>query len=129
MSRKNIEEEFSGGYSRIFPAENEDEYEGFMIAARDVWLSNLGIKKKKETPAPQIKIHKPIGTPRVYHHKSISPLFSKSIKHLYPPPKKTINKLPSLKLAYGTFVQPRLFDFNDSGHTIVAYSKEQEKQG
>ena len=139
QTQSDIEERFKGGYTRIYPAENVEEYDEYMIAARDVWLSNLGIKKKsKESiilvsqpqPTPQLhKTIKTVETPKITHRKNNSPLFSKSIKHFYPPQKKTINKLPALKLAYGCFIQPRLFDFNDSGHTIVPFSREQEKQG
>lgn len=141
QSRTEIEEQFRGGYTRIFPANKAELYEEYMHAARDVWLTNLGIRKKESkdrTQAksvvqpslpPTTKILKPIGTPNVYYRKSNSPLFNKSIKNFYPPPmKKQVQKLPAIKLAYGSFIQPRLFDFNDSGHTIVP-NREQEKQG
>lgn len=128
-----VETEFRGGFTKIYPSENADEYEEYMVAARDVWLSNLGVRKKSRdsvVASPQQKKHcKIVATPKVYHHKSNSPLFSKSIKHFYQPPKKNINKLPAIRLAYGNYIQPRLFDFNDNGHTIVPTAKEQEKQG
>ena len=137
MSLQNeVEEEFRGGFTRIFPAENAEEYEEYMLAARDVWLSNLGIRKKSREavvahphPQPQPSRTSKQDKHRVYHHKSNSPLFSKSIKHLYPSPKKNINKLPSIRIAYGNYVQPRLFGFNEAGTTIIPVMKEQEKQG
>jgi tubulin polyglutamylase TTLL6/13 len=133
-SRAEIEEKFKGGYTRLFPADDSQEYEEFMTAARDVWLSNLGIKKRKETNAhtpahlPQQVVLKPINTPKTYH-KSSSPLLYKKLKNIDSQNKKSINKLPALKLAYGYYIQPRLFGFSDSGSTILPICRDQEKQG
>ena len=54
------------------------------------------------------------------------PGVSKSIK-TFEVQTKGVQKLPGLKLALGGFIQPRLFDFNDSKHIIVI--QKDEKQG
>lgn len=147
-AKTKLEKKFKGGYTRIYPAEDESKnelYEQFMVAARDIWLTNAGIKPKvkKETKPPEkqdVKLtsssteprtmsSKPVGIPKSIKSASNHPpkkqIISASLYRLTktierPLPKKEM-KLPALKvLNNGIFLQPRLFEFNDTALTVIA---------
>jgi tubulin polyglutamylase TTLL6/13 len=136
-SRILVEDQVRGGYSRIFPAVGQEVYEEYMTAARDVWMTNLGIRKKynREGSAGPVKLspvvaHKSnlssLGQ-RSCNHKVGSPVFLADSRQAYSPNKSQVKKLPAIKLAYGNYLHPRVFDFNDYCHTII--NKDIEKQG
>lgn len=115
-----IENQFKGGYTKVYPKENNTLYEEFMLAARDIWLNNLGIRPKhKEKPAappppPPINLKKPSKSPlSLVKRKKESPVKSRSIKALAEPQIKPRVKLPILRSSNGAFVQMRMFEFTD----------------
>lgn len=156
-NRAEIEELHKGGYSKIYP-NGKEEFEEFIFAARDLWLSNLGVRKKKSrensmsvlktqinaSPNKYLTTYTPVqglqaggqvqGSGRKYGNNNdkqkvvvgIVPGVTRSIK-MFESNTKGIQRLPALKLAYGGYIQPRLFDFSDSKHIIVM--NRDEKQG
>lgn len=152
FSRAEIEESFKGGYSKIYP-NGQEEFEEYILAAKDLWLSNLGVRKKKSrensmsvlksqvsaSPNKYLTTYTPVqglqavqGSGRKFKNNETPKMVgrvaavSKSIK-IFEAQTKGVQKLPGLKLALGGFIQPRLFDFNDSKHIIVI--QKDEKQG
>lgn len=135
-SRKDVEEEFKGGYSRIYPAENLEEYEEYIKAARDVWMTNIGVRKRKfregsvnivkQLPIVS-KANNSVSIQKSSCHKVLSPLLFNDYKDINSPTKPAAQRLPAIKLAYGNYLQPRVFNFNDYCQTII--TKEVEKQG
>jgi len=134
--RIDVEEEFKGGYSKIFPVEGSEEFNEYIAAAHDVWMTNVGVRKKnfregsasvvKQAPIVS-KANHSVTVHKSSNQKRFSPLFFHETKQLYSPIKSNFQKLPAIKLAYGNYLQPRVFDFNDYCHTIM--TKEIEKQG
>ena len=116
-----VENECRGGFTRIFPKDTPGMYEEFMLAARDIWLNNLGIrpKHKEKPPAPPpplIPVQKPSKSPLYIPKKkkdSQSPMKSRSIKALGEPTIRPRVRLPVLRASNGAFIQPRTFDFTD----------------
>lgn len=120
LHKLEVENDHKGGFTRIFPKETTGMYEEFMVAARDIWLNNLGIrpKHKERPPAPPPPLFsqpKPSKSPFYISRKkkAKSPLKSRSIKALAEPTIRPRVKLPILRNSNGAFIQPRVFDFND----------------
>ncbi|CAG9333933.1 unnamed protein product [Blepharisma stoltei] len=125
--RDNTDMKFKGGYELIYSG--SDKYKQFMAAARDIWLSNATIRiKRPEITAPIVSPPLVKGktkqTPKVKNdhirRASLSP--SKSNNSLQP--KATLRgtiKFPALKADAGTFLRPRIFEFNETvnPHTIL----------
>ena len=121
LHKREVENQYKGGYSRIYPKDAPGIYEEFIFAARDIWLNNLGIRPKhKEKPAapppPHFSAHKssksPINVTKRKINKS-SPLKSQSIKALCEPTIKPRLKLPAIRASNGAFIQPRMFEFTE----------------
>eukprot|EP00358_Blepharisma_japonicum_P005985 CAMPEP_0202944912 /NCGR_PEP_ID=MMETSP1395-20130829/5839_1 /ASSEMBLY_ACC=CAM_ASM_000871 /TAXON_ID=5961 /ORGANISM="Blepharisma japonicum, Strain Stock R1072" /LENGTH=340 /DNA_ID=CAMNT_0049644313 /DNA_START=615 /DNA_END=1634 /DNA_ORIENTATION=+ len=151
--KEELEKKFRGGYTRIYPTEDNTLYEQFMLAARDIWLTNVGIKPKvkKETKEPN-QPQKPVTIPPQIPAATPSPILaskpnpipkplgSANSQNINKPKKKAAvsasvyrlsksterpkvvkeTKLPALKITNGTYIQPRLFEFNDSALTVIA---------
>ncbi|OMJ66741.1 hypothetical protein SteCoe_36318 [Stentor coeruleus] len=115
-----IENQFKGGYSKIYPKEGLNMYEEFMLAARDIWLNTLGIrpkhKEKPPAPPPPLHIQKPSKSPITITNRKkdkTSPAKSRSIKALSDPVIKPRLRLPVLRASNGAFIQPKMFDFSE----------------
>ena len=114
-----VEDLYKGGYTRIYPAENVSKYDDFMLAARDIWLNNLGLRPKHKErppapPPPPVPIQKPSKSPvNLVARKKESPVKSRSIKALGDPIIRPRLKLPVLRSSNGAFIHPRTFDFTD----------------
>ena len=125
--RKVVEDEMKGGYQRIYPQEGDEKYEEFMKAARDVWMTNLGIRRKSGEGSAQVIRQSP-GIPKkgfVGTQKNFCSVKANEARG-YSPCKATGKKLPALRLVSGSYLHPRIFDFNDYCQN---YTREIEKQG
>lgn len=121
-----IENQFSGGYTKIYPKENCALYEEFMLSARDIWLNTLAIrpkhKEKPPAPPPPLSFQKPSRSPMTITSRKKelrSPIKSRSIKALCEPVIKPRLRLPVLRASNGAFVQPKMFDFADPRATLT----------
>jgi tubulin polyglutamylase TTLL6/13 len=149
LAKGKMEEENKGGYSRIFPNEMMQEFEEYAATARDLWLTNVGIRKKKSRENSLVAVKVLPNVSPTKHLNSFTPVqgnvtpaqntnrksraetykgkkVSRSIK-VFDLQNKIPQKLPAIKLAFGCYLQPRIFDFSDSKQIIVL--NKEEKQG
>lgn len=149
--RAEIEEGSKGGYTRIYPAcegqADNDEFEEIMATARDLWLTNVGVRKKRSRENSLVAVKQPASISPTKHLNSFTPVQGnyparETIKtkrdtgkskqtfrnaKVIDSQEKVPTKLPAIKLAFGSYLQPRIFDFSDSKQTIVI--NKEEKQG
>ncbi|CAG9319004.1 unnamed protein product [Blepharisma stoltei] len=144
--KQKLEKKFRGGYTRIYPVEDNTLYEQFMLAAKDIWLTNVGVKPKvkKETNLTQNPPSVPAASSIPAPISSKPSPIPKSLKSannenrskqkkavvsasLYRLTKRTERpkivkevKLPALRPSHGSYIQPRIFEFSDSALTVIA---------